>query len=115
MAELTLAFISITAFLVFLLTGPLPKNRVKGPEARRMVDRGAVLLDVRTPEEFAIGHIDGALNIPIDDLGARIAELADKDNPVIVYCRSGSRSAQAAKTLEKAGFSVRVLGQMAAW
>lgn len=115
MLELLLALISIAGFLVFLLTGPPPKNGIKGPEARRLAGRGAIVLDVRTPEEFATGHIAGALNIPIDDLRERLTELTSKDRPVIVYCQSGSRSIRAAKTLEKAGIPVRVLGPMAAW
>jgi phage shock protein E len=115
MTELLLALIAIVAFSVFLLTGPPPKNRVKGPEARRLVGNGAVLLDVRTPEEFATGHIDGAINIPVDDLDGRLSEVGDKDKPVIVYCRSGSRSARAAKTLARAGYAARDLGPMTAW
>ena len=68
-------------------------------------DKDVVILDVRTPEEFASGHVPGARNIPHDQLPNRIAELAGaKDKEVIVYCRSGKRAAVAQDTLAKHGF-----------
>jgi len=63
-----------------------------------------IILDVRTREEFALGHLDSALLIPVDELETRYVELA-KNIPVIVYCRSGSRSAKAAALLVSKGFS----------
>lgn len=60
------------------------------------------LLDVREPHEYQISNIDGTL-IPLDDLPNRTDEL-DKDKEVVVMCRSGARSAQAVKLLEKKGF-----------
>lgn len=68
---------------------------------------GALLLDVRGPDEFAAGHLDGALNVPVDEIGQRLTELGPKEQPVAVYCRSGRRSAAAALLLRDAGF-VRV-------
>jgi rhodanese-related sulfurtransferase len=68
-------------------------------------DRSLVVLDVRTPEEYAAGHLPGAVNIPHGELAARIGELAGaRDRDIVVYCRSGSRSAQALEVLDKAGF-----------
>jgi len=81
-------------------------------------DANLVILDVRTPEEFAAGHIPGALNISHEQLPNRIAELADaKNKDVVVYCRSGRRSAIAQQTLESQGFKrVRHLeGDMLKW
>lgn len=73
-------------------------------EARVLVERGeAVLVDVRTVEEFRAGHAPGAVNIPIQVLRQRMHELP-KDRPVVVYCRSGSRSATAKRILDAAGF-----------
>jgi rhodanese-related sulfurtransferase len=87
-----------------------------GAEARRLVGAGAVLLDVRTPEEFADGHVDGARNIPVQGLAGRLAEVGDKGTPVVVYCRSGGRSATAARMLKGAGYTtVFDLGPMSAW
>jgi len=68
-------------------------------------DQALVVLDVRTAAEFAEGHVPGARNIPHTELAARIAELeGDRARDIVVYCRSGSRSAQALKTLDAAGF-----------
>lgn len=68
-------------------------------------DRSLVVLDVRTPAEFADGHIPGAINIPHDELAARIAELANaRDSDIVVYCRTGRRAAEALGVLEKQGF-----------
>lgn len=89
---------------------------VSGSEARQLVDGGAVLLDVRTPEEFAGGHIDGAINIPVQELDRRLDDVGARDRPVVVYCRSGMRSARAKATLKDAGFSaVHDLGGIGRW
>ena len=57
-----------------------------------------LLVDVRTPEEFASGHIAGAVNIPLQELPDRLSEIPT-DKAVVVYCRSGNRSAQASNIL----------------
>jgi rhodanese-related sulfurtransferase len=68
-------------------------------------DKTMVVLDVRTPKEFAEGHVPGAINISHDQLEGRLSELdADRDRDVVVYCRSGHRAGLALGTLEKAGF-----------
>ena len=68
-------------------------------------DQVLVVLDVRTPAEYAEGHVPGAINIPNGELAARVAELADaKGRDIVVYCRSGVRAAQALDVLGKAGF-----------
>lgn len=87
-----------------------------GSEARRLVENGARLVDVRTPEEFAVEHIPGAVNIPVQDLDRRMGELEPKDQPVVVYCQSGNRSGRAAKLLKDAGYAaVHDLGPMSRW
>jgi rhodanese-related sulfurtransferase len=63
-----------------------------------------IILDVRTKEEFGSGHLERAVLIPVDELETRFGELA-KDKPIIVYCRSGNRSAKAAAMLISKGFS----------
>jgi phage shock protein E len=91
-------------------------NRVSAADAHQLVAEGARLLDVRSPGEFASGHLDGALNIPVDTLDRRLGEVGEKDVPVVVYCRSGARSAQAARVLRAAGFEkVSDLGAMSRW
>ncbi len=93
---------------------PGSNTKVTGDEARAAVAAGALLVDVRSPEEFAGGHIDGARNIPIDSLTGRMAEIP-KDKPVVVYCAVGGRSAQAAVALSGAGYTVKNLGAMSNW
>jgi len=69
-------------------------------------DRSLVVLDVRTPAEYAEGHVPGALNIPHTELGARVAELSEaRARDIVVYCRSGNRTKQALKLLGEAGFT----------
>jgi len=66
----------------------------------------AAIIDVRTPEEFSAGHIDGAINIPVDRIEQGIQSIKGlkKDSPILVYCRSGRRSAVARAMLEKQGY-----------
>lgn len=73
--------------------------------ARRLVAAGVRVVDVRTPEEYAEGHVPGALNIPFDELALRHGEIGPPATPVLLYCRSGRRSAIAADTLAAQGFS----------
>lgn len=65
---------------------------------------GAYLIDVRTPEEVAQGVIDGAVHIPLHLLPLRAADIP-QDKPVVMYCRSGARSAQACSFMASKGFS----------
>lgn len=62
------------------------------------------LLDVRRPDEFASGHIEGATNINVDFLADQLSRVP-KDVPVVIYCRSGNRSATAANILAEAGYT----------
>lgn len=90
-------------------------TKVTGDQARALVSAGAKLIDVRTVEEFSAGHIEGAVNIPVQDLESRLAEVP-KDRPVIVYCRSGKRAGMAAQTLVEKGYTqVNDLGGMGNW
>ena len=81
-------------------------------------DASLVVLDVRTPEEFAQGHVPGAINIPYTHLPARISELpsaADKD--IVVYCTVGVRAERAASRLKENGFKrlLHLDGDMNKW
>lgn len=82
---------------------------------RELVRNGALLLDVRTPDEFSGQHIPGATNIPVDQLPARISELGPTSRPIVVHCRSGARSARAAGMLRAAGYEVHDIGGMHEW
>ena len=77
--------------------------------------RTAVVVDVRQPQEWRASHIDGALHIPLTQLSGRLAQLP-LDKTIITVCRSGHRSAIAARTLTHAGHDVLNLkGGMNAW
>lgn len=71
-------------------------------EARRTLVDGAAALDVREPAEFAAGHVEGAIHVPLGDLEERLDELP-RDRPFVVYCAHGERSASAASILERHG------------
>jgi phage shock protein E len=79
-------------------------GRVDGATARSLVAAGAKVVDVRTPEEFASGHVPGAVNIPYEEIGKRTSEIGPTSTAVVLYCRSGRRSAIAAESLQKAGY-----------
>lgn len=71
--------------------------------------KGTVVLDVRSPEEFAAGHVPGAVNVPVAGKGAeafdKAVEGVDRTTPILVHCRSGVRSAKAMDKLRKMGFA----------
>ncbi len=82
----------------------------KGVEEYRETE-GAVLLDVRDPEEFASGHIPGAVNIPREEIERAKEVITDFDTPVFTYCYSGRRSDYAGISLKKMGYrNVRNIG-----
>ena len=77
-----------------------------------------LIVDVRTPEEFAAGHVPGAVNVPIDALESRLTELfPHREDGVVVYCERGPRAGYAVSILERSAFSnIRYLkGHMALW
>jgi rhodanese-related sulfurtransferase len=85
---------------------PLPApGVVDGATAQRLQASGVTVLDVRTPQEFEAGHVPGAINIPFDQVAARTAELGTKARPLLLYCRTGRRSAIAAAELVRQGFT----------
>lgn len=91
----------------------LGEQKEAGPNAAELVDKGALLVDVRTPEEFAQEHVLGARNVPVQELSARLTELGPKERPLVIYCRSGARSASAKQLLQNAGFKhVHDMGAM---
>jgi len=90
------------------ITTPSEKAKyvdVSVQQGKEMIDIGEVfLLDVRTQEEYNEGHISGSTLIPVQELEARLNELP-RDKKILVYCRSGNRSATASETLIKNGFA----------
>ncbi len=101
---------------LFALFWYLKRPDLRAETARKLVEQGAGLIDVRSRGEFRDGHIDRARNIPIGELVRRSAELGDHARPIIVYCASGTRSAAAKRVLKRAGFTrVYNLGAMTNW
>ncbi|MBK9254033.1 MAG: rhodanese-like domain-containing protein [Saprospiraceae bacterium] len=74
-----------------------------------VITKKSFLVDVRTPGEFAGGHIKGSINIPLDKLDANISKFKGKEN-IVVFCRSGNRSGQAKKILDSHGITDVVNG-----
>jgi rhodanese-related sulfurtransferase len=90
---------------------------VSGAEVRARLGTLA-LVDVRTPEEFAAGHLPGAWNVPVDQLARRTGEIRERAGakPVVVYCRSGKRAMTALAELSAAGIAASHLdGDYQAW
>ena len=83
-------------------------RQISVDEAMTMMaqETGYIILDVRRPDEFAAGHIPGAINVPNETIGtAEISELPDKNQLIMVYCRSGRRSKEASAKLVKLGYT----------
>jgi rhodanese-related sulfurtransferase len=78
-------------------------SREQPVDHKELLGKGAILLDVRTPEEYKAGHIKSAINVPVDQVRSRIAEIKAMNKPVITYCRSGMRSRTAMNILKGAG------------
>ena len=72
-------------------------------EVRRLAEEGAAIIDVREEDEYAQGHIKGALNIPLSQLRDRLSEIP-RDVPLYLHCRSGQRSYNAVRALMQSGF-----------
>jgi rhodanese-related sulfurtransferase len=79
-------------------------------EARKLVEDGAQLLDVRADHEWEAGRIAGASHLPLDELAQRAGEI-DRERPVVVYCRGGNRSSMAAAALVEAGYDASKLSE----
>ena len=90
----------IAAFLIFKQV-----NAVKPETAREWLKKGATVIDVRSEAEFQEKHLPGTTNIPLDRLGDEIARVApNKEQPLLLHCLSGSRSAAGEATLKKMGY-----------
>jgi rhodanese-related sulfurtransferase len=71
----------------------------------QLVHEGAIILDVRSKGEYAGGHIQGSINIPVSQLEANLGKLKDKNKPIITCCASGMRSAAALNVLKSKGYT----------
>src|SRR3954468_21223334 len=90
-------------------------REVSREEARKLLDEGAQLLDVRAEHEWEAGRIAGAAHVPLPELPQRLGEI-DKERPVVVYCRGGNRSAMATDALTDAGYeAVKLSEEIVGW
>ena len=85
-------------------------REVSREEARKLIDEGAQLVDVRADHEWEAGHIAGAKHVPLPELPQRTGEI-DQDRPVVVYCRGGNRSSMATAALNDAGYDAVKLSE----
>ena len=117
--------VSVALMLIPLLVGCSGSNsknayeQITPAEAKALMDseEGYIILDVRTPEEFAAGHIAGAILIPDYEIGEKAESiLTDKDQLILVYCRSGRRSKNAANELATLGYTnIKEFGGINDW
>lgn len=111
--KIRVAAAAVAALLAALLvacgvSSKISYRQITADEAAQMMkeETDFVLLDVRTQEEYASGHIPGAICIPNETIGSEeIPELPDKDQLILVYCRSGNRSKQASQKLAEQGYT----------
>jgi rhodanese-related sulfurtransferase len=73
-------------------------------QLENLIKEGAFLVDVRSPDEFSSGHVEGSVNIPLGQVQNQLSKFKDK-NHIIVFCQSGMRSSQAKSILEQNGFT----------
>jgi rhodanese-related sulfurtransferase len=85
-------------------------REVSRDEARKLIDDGAQLVDVRADHEWEMGRIEGAGHLPLAELAERAGEI-DKDRPVVLYCRGGNRSTMAAEALAAEGYDAAKLSE----
>ena len=117
--------VSVVLMLISLLVGCNDGNnknvyeQITPDEAKALMDSedGYIILDVRTPEEFAERHIEGAILIPDYEIGEKVESiLTDKDQLILVYCRSGRRSKNAANELATLGYTnIKEFGGINDW
>tara|TARA_B100000700_G_C14935922_1_gene804274 strand:- start:841 stop:1188 length:348 start_codon:yes stop_codon:yes gene_type:complete len=93
-----LPFILIVVFLLWI---QLSKSNI---DYKKAIEEGAIIIDVRSPEEFNQGHIDQSINIPLQILNKNLNTLKDKEQTIITCCASGMRSARAKSILKKNGY-----------
>ena len=119
MRKQTLALLLALVLLLTACAQAASYEQITQEEAKQILDttNGYILLDTRTQEEYDQSHIPGALLIPHTEIAQRAAdELPDKDQVILVYCRSGNRSKQASEVLAELGYTnVKEFGGINTW
>lgn len=95
------------AVIIVMALSSANKSVIKTPNSKEisaiMQNKDIIIIDVRTADEYKAAHVEGAVNIPNDEIENRVNY--DKNKPIAVYCQTGVRSSEAAKTLEKMGYT----------
>lgn len=91
--------VSAAAYFFYLRSDVASSEKVQ-----EWIDRGALIADVRTPEEYAAIHFKGSVNIPLGEIEMKLDEFGDREDLIVLYCRTGNRSGQAKAILERNGF-----------
>ena len=119
MKKIIMAVLILCMMLSAAAFGEAGYQQITQEEAARIMEEetGYIILDVRTEEEYDDGHIPGAINIANEDIGTdELPELPDKDQVLLVYCRSGRRSKEAAEKLVALGYTqVLEFGGIMTW
>jgi len=95
-----------TALFVILMIALRRLSQIPVAQARALLESGALVLDVRSPEEFAARHVEGAINLPLEQIRRRIANIEpDRSRHLLIYCHTGSRSSIARRILRGLGYT----------
>lgn len=95
-----IALALLVAFMYMRRGGQVPKK-----QAEELVKNGAIIVDVRNPDEYQRGHLSQAYNMPLDNVDSlMMAKFKDTERPILVHCQSGMRSKRAKDRLERAGY-----------
>lgn len=105
LTAIIIGVLTIMGIGFFVVNGGGNSSGTNNNSNQASIPQNAVIYDVRTPQEFADSHASGAVNLPLQNIQQGAAPNVAKDSPVYVYCRSGSRSAQAATILKNSGFT----------
>ncbi len=99
------ALIAVFAFLAFYTIKSMLVNDLNPEKAREMIREGAVIIDVRSEEEYGSSNLASAVNIPLSEISSRITDaVPDKEKVVMLHCRSGSRSLVGKRALKQMGY-----------
>lgn len=96
--------LQVALFAFTLLFGSFAMASERAEQGWQLIEQGALIVDVRTPQEFVEGHLDNALNFPLHELDKHFSSI-DKGSVIVLYCRSGNRSGQAFNYLREQGFT----------
>lgn len=105
MFTVIIVLVAVVAVAAILLTRSAPLGKVEAA-----IKQGAKVIDVRSAEEFRGGHFPGAINVPVDQLSARLDELGAPEDAVVLYCHSGMRSGSGIHIVRSGGYKKAING-----